>query len=137
MTTATTTENLSYVYEQIKRDANLRTNDHARRWSEATLRTLGLNLDRGTKKALGKALPKELEVPLRRAFWLIHFREPALPAVAFQKAVARRAGATDAQFARKPIVAVFRQLKGLIEDDLGRRVGEALPSEVRQLWEEA
>ena len=58
---------LSGYYQNIQQNGHLRTVAVAQHWNEAVLRTLGLNLDRKTKKKLGKALPEEL------AYYLIYF----------------------------------------------------------------
>ncbi|MCA9940904.1 MAG: DUF2267 domain-containing protein [Anaerolineales bacterium] len=138
MATTKSISNLEQFYQYVQEAGSLRTPQHARRWSEATLKTLALNLDRGTKKALAHALPSELADALLRIFWLAHFRDQHLPVLKFQKQVANRSGATDAQFARKPVSAVFHGLKALVNDDgLRQRVAQALSPEVRHLWEEA
>lgn len=128
---------LDAYFDTVQKMGNLRTPNHAKRWSTATLNTLGLNLDGGTKKKLAKALPEPLSDDLTRVFWLVHFRNKQLPAVEFQKAVARRAGATDAQFARQPVKAVFHGMKSLIDDDTNKAVIESLSPELRELWQSA
>ena len=138
MATLTKISNLEQFYQHVQNAGNLRTLQHARRWSDGVLKTLGLHLDRGTKKALAQAVPPELAASLTRVFWLVHFRNSHLSAYHFQKQAGNRSGVTDAQFARTPILAIFRGLKDLINDDnLSQRVAAALSPEVRGLWEEA
>jgi len=48
---------LTDYYRNIQQNGHLPTEAVAQRWNEAVLRTLGLNLDRKTKKQLAKALP--------------------------------------------------------------------------------
>ena len=43
---------LQEYYANVRTIGKLRTDGHAARWSTAVLKTLGLHLDRGTKKAL-------------------------------------------------------------------------------------
>jgi uncharacterized protein (DUF2267 family) len=128
---------LNGFYQYVKEEGNLRTVDHAHRWSAATLKTLGLNLDRGTKKKLAAALPDELAESLTRVFWLLHFRNPNLSSLEFQRQVARRSGHTDARFARYPVMAVFGGVKQMIDADLEREVAETLSPELREMWQQA
>ncbi len=138
MATVRQISNLEQFYQYVQNAGSLRSPQHARRWSDGVLKTLGLHLDRGTKRALAGALPPELAASLTRVFWLAHFRDRRLPAQRFQKQAANRSGVTDAQFARAPILAIFRGVKELINDDeLSRRVSATLSPEVRGLWEEA
>ena len=130
-------DKLNGFYEYIQQKGKLRTLPHARRWSDGILRTLGLTLDRRTKKELAKALPEELAHSLTRVFWLVHFRNQNLSREEFQKASARRSGNTDADFAYYPILAVFGGLKQMIDSDLEKKVAEALPPEISKLWKEA
>lgn len=136
-TTTTTMTSLDEFYRHVQKVGLLRTPDHARRWTDGVLRTLGISLDRGTKKALANALPEELADSLTAVFWLLHFRDPQLPALEFQKQAARRSGNTDPTFARYPVLAVFGGVKQMIDDNLQRRVAESLAPEVRALWEQA
>ncbi len=136
MATATTTD-LDPFYRHVRERGYLRTDGHARRWTQGTLKTLGFHLDRRTKKALANALPDSLAQELGRLFWLLHFRESQLSAEAFQRQVGRRVGVSDAQFARTPILAVFAGIKSMIDDELSRRVAGALSPEVRRLWDQA
>ena len=66
---------LTNYYQNVQQNGSLLTADHAQRWSKAVLWSLGLNLDRKTKKELAKTLPDELAGFLTRAFWLLHFRD--------------------------------------------------------------
>lgn len=129
---------LQDYYANVRTLGKLRTESHAARWSTAVLNTLGMHLDRGTKKALANALPTNLSTDLRGIFWLAHFRDKTAEARSFQKQVARRSGNTDAAFARFPIMAVFNQLKTRYADDsLRSRVANSLAPELRELWEQA
>lgn len=128
---------LNDYYTTVKELGKLQTTDHAERWSEATLHTLALNLDRGTKKKLVKVLPEPLSDQLKRKFWLVHFRDKSLTTGEFQKMTGRRAGNTDAQFARYPVIATFHGLKNLIDDSLNDDVADTLSPELRQMWQDA
>ncbi|GAB4163635.1 MAG: hypothetical protein Fur0021_38970 [Candidatus Promineifilaceae bacterium] len=138
MATVKKISNLEQFYQHVQNAGRLRTPQHARRWSDGVLKTLGLHLDRSTRRTLAQALPPELAASLTRVFWLVHFRDRRLSAQQFQKQVANRSGVTDAQFARTPILAVFSGIKEIINDsELSSRVAAALSPEVRSLWEEA
>ena len=130
------TDLISY-YRHVKERGSLRTHDHAIRWSNATLNMLGVNLDGRTKKALAKALPEDLGRSLTRVFWLLHFRNTNMPAKEFQRRVGLRAGNTDWEFARIPVVAVFGGVKRMINQDLQNQVEKSLAPELRQLWQQA
>ncbi|MCA9979532.1 MAG: DUF2267 domain-containing protein [Anaerolineales bacterium] len=132
-----TVNNLEDYYAYIQANGALRTPTHARHWSRATLNMLGVNVSRSTKKALANALPDELKADLTKVFWLAHFRDTNLSAYDFQNRVARRAGNTDAQFARIPVTAVFSALKQLAPQDIGRQVADDLSPELRAIWEKA
>ena len=134
--TETTTE-LDAYYTTIETMGHLRTPALAQRWSMATLQMLGHNLGRGSKKKLANALPDELTTDLKRVFWLVHFRDNQKPAIDFQKEVARRAGVTDAQFAKIPITAVFHALKSMIDSDISDAVADDLSPEISDLWKNA
>jgi uncharacterized protein (DUF2267 family) len=129
--------NLNQFYQDVQKVGKLRTEEHARLWTVGTLKTLGINLDRRTKRQLARALPDGLAEPLTDVFWLLHFRNSQLRREDFQRAVARRSGNTDAQFARFPILAVFGGVKQMINQDLQREVAKSLAPEVRELWEQA
>ncbi len=128
---------LEDFYQYVQEKGKLQTRRHAERWTDGVLRTLGINLDRGTKKKLASKLPQELADSLTRAFWLLHFRDANLSAEAFQQMVARRSGNTDAEFAYYPILAVFGGLKQFLDDNLGREVADSLAPEIRNLWQNA
>ena len=51
--------------------------------------------------------------------------------------VARRSGNTDPQFARMPTLAVFGQIKQMVNAQTRDQVAEALSPEVRELWQQA
>lgn len=129
--------NMNQFYQHVQEKGQLRTPAHAQRWTNSVLRTLGLTLDRGTKKELSKALPDELAAGLNQAFWLVHFRDKSLSSHDFQRQVARRAGNSDPRFARIPVLGVFGGIKQLINPDLSDRVAKSLSPEVRELWQQA
>lgn len=124
-------------YQNVQREGKLRTEEHARRWTVATLRMLGVALDGRTKRRLARALPRELGKWLTDVFWLVHFRNPNLSQDRFVKRVARRAGNTDYQFAPFPIKAVLRSVRQMLNEDLQREVAEALSPEMRELWQQS
>ena len=128
---------LTSYYQTIQSKGNLRTSQHAQRWSTAVLKTLGFNLDKRTKKRLANALPEELAVDLTRIFWLAHFRNSNLSLHEFQNEVSRRSGNSDPNFAKTPITAVFSSIKTLIDNDMAKAVSDSLAPEVRELWEKA
>ena len=125
---------LEEFYGTVEKLGDLRTTSHAQRWSDAVLRSLGLQLDRRAKKKLAASLPEELANSLTRVFWLVHFRNRHLTRLEFQNQVARRAGNSDTRFARLPILAVFGGLRRFISDDVDARVAQSLSPEVRELW---
>lgn len=128
---------LTNFYQSVQREGKLRTEEHARRWTAATLKILGVALDGRTKRRLARSLPPELSKWLTGIFWLLHFRNPKLSQAEFVKRVARRAGNTDYQFAPFPIRAVFGEVKQMLDEDLQREVAEALSPEVRDLWQQS
>jgi uncharacterized protein (DUF2267 family) len=130
-------KDLNNFYQYVQKKGSLRTPDHAQRWSKATLNILGVNLDGRTKKALAKALPDDLAHALNGIFWLLHFRNTNLPARQFQRRVGLRAGNSDWEFARLPVVAVFGGVKQMIDKELQDRVAETLAPEIRHLWQQA
>ncbi|MDX1613991.1 MAG: DUF2267 domain-containing protein [Candidatus Promineifilaceae bacterium] len=136
-----TTENdelrLDEYYQHIEDAGKLLTSQHARRWSSAALKTLGISLDRGTKRELAKALPEELANDLTGVFWLAHFRDPDQPLQDFLQRVARRAGNTDHQFARLPTSAVFGGINAMIDRQIRERVARSLAPEVSEFWQQA
>lgn len=135
--TYTNNEELAGYFAYIQEAGNLRTTAHAQRWSRAVLKTLGINLSRGIKKKLAKALPEELAGDLTRVFWLLHFQNDGLTQYDFLNQVSRRAGNSDPDFARFPTTAVFHQIKAIAGADMAEQVAEALSPEMRQWWEEA
>lgn len=130
-------DTLNDFYRYVEEKGKLLSPEHARRWSDGVLRTLGTALDRRTKKKLAKAIPDELADSLTGVFWLVHFRDPNLSSQNFQRMAARRSGNTDADFARIPTQAVFGGVKQIIDDELERDVAETLAPEVRELWQQA
>jgi uncharacterized protein (DUF2267 family) len=133
----TSTNRLENFYTQVQQKANLPTPQHARRWTTGILKSLGLQLDGGTKRALAKALPKELARDLTGVFWLLHFRNGRLTTGEFQRQVGLRSGNTDSQYARQPIVAVFGAVKGMIDKEMKDKVEKSLPAAIGELWREA
>lgn len=131
------TQQLDDFYRHVQKEGKLITEAHARRWADGVLRTLGINLDRGTKKKLANALPEELASSLTRVFWLLHFRNPNLTSAQFQQMAARRSGNTDADFAYFPTVAVFGGIKRMIGEELRHEVADHLAPEIRNLWQKA
>ena len=130
-------DELTDYFAYIQKAGKLRTPAHAQRWSRAVLKTLGINLDRGTKKKLAKALPADLAGDLTRVFWLAHFQNSGLTQYDFLNQVSRRAGNTDPDFARYPVTAVFRQIKAIVGQDVSSQVAKTLSPEMRQMWEAA
>lgn len=131
------TANLTQFYQSVSEQAHIPKEELAQRWTTAVLQTLGFHLPRRVKRPLAKALPAELGGDVTKIFWLLHFRDPHLTAKDFQKQVAKRAGHTDAVYARFPIVAVFTAVKTQIDPQLSQQIGEALSPEVRALWEDS
>ena len=128
---------LTSYYQTVQTKGNLRTPQHAQRWSTAVLKTLGFNLDGRTKKRLANALPQELGDDVKRVFWLLHFRDGSLSSHDFQNQVSRRSGNSDPQFAKTPILAVFHGVKQIVDSNLQKAVADSLAPEVRELWEQA
>jgi len=100
-------DQMGSFYRKVWETGKLRSQSHASRWSKAVLNTLGLTLDRRTKKQLAKALPPDLALALDGIFWLVHFRNSGMTSQEFLNQVARRSGNTDYDFARYPTTAVF------------------------------
>ncbi|MCL4261909.1 MAG: DUF2267 domain-containing protein [Anaerolineae bacterium] len=130
-------DNVNNYYHTVQTMGSLRTPDHARRWSTAVLKTLGVNLDRKTKKKLAKALPEDLGHDLKRLFWLVHFRNKNMSKQEFQFEVSKRSGNSDWQFAKTPIQAVFHGVKELIDNETNQAVAQSLAPDVRELWQQA
>ena len=128
---------LSGYYQHIQEKGNLPSVTVAQRWNEAVLRTLGLNLDRRTKKRLGNALPDELAFYLTRSFWLLQFRNSNKSEDEFLKEVARRSGSTDPKFAHLPTTAVFHELKSGIDDEINDAVADSLAPDISELWQQS
>lgn len=128
---------LTTYYETVEEIGHLPTTQHAQRWSTAVLKTLGLNLDRKTKKKLAKALPEELSDDLKRMFWLVNFRDKTMSQADFQFEVSKRSGNSDHQFARHPITGVFHGVKELIDNDTNQAVVDSLAPEVSEMWQKA
>ncbi len=128
---------LSGFYQQIQQNGKLLTQAQAERWNYAVLSTLGINLDRKTKKRLAKGLPAELGATLNRVFWLAHFNNSGQSVEEFLNQVARRSGNTNVNFARYPTAAVFHAVKELIDSELITLVGNALSPDVSKFWLQA
>ena len=128
---------LSGYYETIMSNGHLLKLSIAEAWSEAVLRTLALNLDRQTKNKLAGALPDTLGSQLKRAFWLLHFRNKTQTAREFLNQVARRSGNSDTDFARLPTQAVFHELKTFAGEVIAADVADTLSPEVSELWQQA
>ena len=128
---------LTAFYEYVQKHGELRTIEHAHRWTRAVLNQFGLDIKRGAKNDLAGALPDELGEMVKGVFWLAHFANPELLQIEFQEAVARRGGNTDKAFARLPIKAVFSGIRAfnLIDNDTDRKVAEAISPDMRVLWE--
>lgn len=135
------TQTLNSYYQTIQNFGELRTTDHAQRWSTAVLKTLALALDKGSKKRLAEALRNQqadkLADELSRVFILFSVPNPKQTPQQFMNQVARRAGNSDWQFAEMPTRAVFRGLKTLLNGDVSRQIGDALPPAVREVWQSA
>lgn len=128
---------LSQYYSFVLNAGKLRTVDHAHRWSNGVLKTLGTCLDGKTKRKMARILPEELAKSLKGVFWLVYFRDPQMSSLEFQSRAARRSGNTDAEFAYYPTLAVFGGIKPYIDADLEDRISNALSEEVRELWQKA
>jgi uncharacterized protein (DUF2267 family) len=127
-------QELDNYYLRVQKAGKLLSSAQALQWSTGTLKTLGLSVDRRTKRALAKELPEELAKQLTSVFWLLHFRDPNQSAAEFRLKVARRSGNTDSEFAQYPILAVFSGIKSLIDFDLSGRVSRSLSPEIRDIW---
>ena len=125
---------LNAYYLYVQNEGKLLSAAQARQWSSGTLKTLGLSVDRRSKRALAKKLPDDLSKDLTSVFWLLHFRDPKQSAAEFKSKVGRRSGNTDAEFAQFPILAVFSGLKAFIDFDLSGRVSRSLSPEIRDMW---
>ncbi len=129
---------LDDYYQHIQRVGNVRTLDHAKRWSDGVLKTLGTSLHRKVKKDLAKNLPPELARSLNGVFWLLHFHDPTLSSREFLRRAGRRSGNSNSEFARYPTLAVFGGLKMFAADsEIEKEIAEDLSPEIRQLWDQA
>jgi len=129
---------LDDYYHHIQRVGNVRTLDHAKRWSDGVLKTLGTSLHRKVKKDLAKSLPSELAQSLNGVFWLVHFHDPTLSSQEFLHRAGRRSGNSNSEFARYPTLAVFGGLRIFaIDSELEKEIADDLSPEIRQLWEQA
>ena len=63
-------EELTAFYKHVQEVGRLRTVDHAKRWSNGVLETMGTSLNKGTKKELQKYLPDELGKSVNSVFFL-------------------------------------------------------------------
>ena len=131
------TANLDTYFGLIQEKGNIISEKLAKRWSESTLKMMGLYMGKGGKKALSGQLPKELSDDLNRVFRLMHFPNTNMPLQEFQSAVARRGGHSDPQFAKLAITGVFHGLKTLIDKDTTDKVSESLSPEIREVWDNA
>ena len=128
---------LSGYYQNIQQNGLLPTEAVAQSWNEGVLRTLGLNLDRKSKKRLGNALPEEFAYYLKRTFWLLHFRDRDKSSEEFLTEVARRSGCSDPDFARIPTEAVIHEVKAFAGKDVSDAVADSLAPELSELWRQA
>jgi len=124
-------------YQIIRQNGQLPTEAVAQSWNEAVLRTLGLNLDRKSKKQLANTLPDELAYYLKRTFWLLHFRDHNKSHDEFLKEVARRSGSSDPDCALIPTLAVFHEVKAFAGKDVSDSVTDSLAPELSELWQQA
>ena len=129
--------NLDNYFSTIQEKGSLISGKLARRWSESTLKMMGLYMGKGGKKALSGNLPKVLSDDLNRVFRLMHFPNTNMPMLEFQQMVARRGGHSDPQFAKLAIIGVFHGLKTIIDTDTRDKVADALSPEVREVWNNA
>jgi uncharacterized protein (DUF2267 family) len=128
---------LDSYYEFVCTTGDLRTPQHARRWTDGVLRTFGTVLSRKTKQALAKQLPDELARSLKDVFWLLHFRDPNLSKEEFLQRVGRRSGNSNVEFAAIPTRAVFAGLRFFISPEVERQVAQTLSPQLREYWEQA
>lgn len=128
-------KSLESFYSYVQANGSLLSNDHAVRWTRATLQTLGLNMSGRAKRQFASALPRELSDNLNDVWWLFNFRNTNQSAIDFQQRVARRAGNTDKEFARLPIQAVFGGIRQMVDSNVSDRVANDLSPELRAMWE--
>lgn len=132
-------KSLEEYFDYVKAVGKLRTEDHAVRWSNATLQILGLNVSGRIKRGLRNKLPKQLSDQLGFVFMPVFFRDQNIEAREFCNFVARRSrAASDPDFARLPVAAVFGGLKALLDDDdFSEKIQEDLSPELSKMWEKA
>ena len=130
-------DDLTPFYNFVQTNGFLLEERHAKMWTRATLQQFGLDLPRGAKNALAKALPEQLRGYLKGVFWLVHFPNTGLERLDFQEKVARRSGNTDKHFAEKPIKAVFAGIRQFMDDDVERKLADSLSPEMREMWVES
>lgn len=128
---------LQEFYEYVRKEGHLLSLELAERWSAGVLKTLGFHLSGRTKRSLAKVLPEPLSDHVKDVFFLLHFRDPNLSSLEFQKQVARRSGNTNAEFARYPTLAVFSGIRRFTNSKLNERIADALSPEMRELWEQS
>ena len=71
--------NLDNYFSLIQQKGNIISEKVAKRWSESTLKMMGLYMGKNGKKALSNQLPKELSDDLNRVFRLMHFPNTNMP----------------------------------------------------------
>lgn len=129
--------NLESYYAAVQEKGSMLSQKLAHNWSEATLKMMGLYMQKSGKKALSEKLPEPLSDQLGRVFRLMHFPDPNMSLDEFLHAVARRAGHSDPQYAEMGVKAVFYALKTIIDKDTSDKVADSLSPEVRALWQNA
>lgn len=130
-------QDLTKFYEIVKENGDLRTMMHAKRWTKATLQTLGINLPKGAKKAMARSLPEELSTFLTDVWWMLPVRDPEIGAADFSARVARRAGNTDPRYAQLVAEVVFGAVQGTLATDVVKQVRDGLSPDLRKMWESA
>jgi uncharacterized protein (DUF2267 family) len=128
---------LDGYYQYVCTNGELRTPQHARRWSDGVLRTFGTALNGKTKRSFAKQLPDELAKSVKDVFWLLHFRDPDLSREEFLQRAARRSGNSNAEFAASPTLAVFAGVRYFITPEIDRQVADSLSPELREYWDQA
>ena len=128
---------LTSFYEHVQVVGRLRTSDHARRWTNGVLETMGSSLDRGTKKELRKNLPEELSKSVNAVFHLLHFRNSNQSSEEFLLRAGRRSGNSDPEFALYPTLGVFSGMRLFIDQDTENRISKSLSPEVSKMWNDA
>ncbi len=131
------TQDLNSFYSTVQSVGNLRTEDHAKRWTQAVMQTLGLNISGSAKKKLKNALPKGIGDHLSDVFWLFNFRNTNMTASYFQERVGRRAGNTDREFAKFPTLGVFAAIQEIVSENVSQSVAKSLSPELKEMWEKA